>query len=102
MRYTGDDGKTLRQLLGESLRAMENELSLIRESLETMSKNADPKNAQDDWSKYQLAVLSESVQDLEFRMVALERHASLERWLIRQVLFLVCAGALLYAWGALA
>jgi hypothetical protein len=99
MRFTGDDHKTLRQLLGESLRAIENELSLIREVLETMTKQGDYQKSGDDWLKFQVASLSEQIQDLEKRVNALENKASWEQWLIRQGITI--ALALFCAWVVL-
>lgn len=102
MRYTGDDSKTLRQLLGESLRAIEVELSLIRESLDAMTKKLDSTNFGDDLTNYQLATLAESLHDLELRITALEKHASWELWLFRQIVFLACVGACVWALQVLA
>lgn len=86
MRYTDDDNKTIRQLLGESLRAFENELALIRESLEIMKKTLDYKSSGGDLLNYQVATLSEQVQELERRMIAIEKHSSMESWVYRQII----------------
>lgn len=96
LKTVNKDDKTLRQILNDNFKAIDKELSEIRRAIGILASVHAQGDVIMDQLKLQIAGLSESLQDLEGRVVALEKHANFAQWIIRQVLFLGAVGVVVW------
>lgn len=92
---------TLRQLLELRIAEIWKELNSLREVVERMEKMTVVRTYEIDHLKLQMAGLSESLHDLELRVVSLEKHANLATWASRQVFTVIFVLALVVLLGYL-
>lgn len=90
---------TLRQLLEFRIQELWKELNSLREVIERMEKFTVVRAYEIDNLKLQMAGLAESLHDMEIRVIALEKHASLATWITRQVITVVFIAALIALLG---
>lgn len=75
--------KTLRQILLENFVQIDKSLSTIKRAIEIMAKQTIVSDYEMTQLKYQVGALSESLDQLEQRVVVLEKHASSATLVIR-------------------
>lgn len=74
-----------RRFIWERLEDIERALILLRIGVEKMAVQTIVRQSELEGIKYQVAALAESTVELENRVAILEKHNSMERWIIRQV-----------------
>lgn len=74
-----------RRFIWERLDDIQTDLILLRLAIEKMAIQTIVKQSELESIKYQVASLAESTIELENRVTVLEKHNSMERWIIRQV-----------------
>lgn len=91
-----NEEKTLRQILLENFSNLGRKISEVKGAIEILAISQAIGDVEMDQLKLQIAGLSESLQDLEHRVIALEKHANVASWIIRQIAFLGFVGGVVW------
>lgn len=74
-----------RRFIWQRLDHIELALVDLRKAVEKMAIQTVVKQSEVEQIKYQVASFAEGMRELENRVITLEKHNSLERWVFRQV-----------------
>lgn len=74
-----------RRFIWQRLDNIERHLADLRRGVELMAQQTVVRQSEFEQIKYQVASFIESLDDLEGRVVALEKRNNLEQWVLRQV-----------------
>lgn len=85
MPLMSDSNAPKRRFIWQRLDHIELVLIDLRKAIEIMALQTVVKQSEFEQIKYQVASFAEGMKELENRVISLEKHNSLERWIYRQV-----------------
>lgn len=85
-----------RRFIWERLDDIQRSLSGLKESVDNMGGENFLRQSEFEQLKYQMGAISESMMELENRVVILEKHNSTVSWITRQIGTIVLVAASVY------
>lgn len=89
----------LREILTHGFQAVNRELRELRRAIEILAKTTAGGYHDIEGLKIQIASLAEGLTEIEARLVLLEQHIGVQKWLVRQSLTVAVAVAIIAAWS---
>lgn len=89
---------TLHEILTQGFHAVNRELAEIKRAIELLAKTTTLDYHNIEALKMQVASLAEGLAELEQRLVVLEQHVGVQKWLVRQSVTVAVAVAIIVVW----